>query len=142
MKPETLRSLEGEFERFPILRAEAVGDGEIDEAVAALGVEFPPDYRELVRRYGAAMLGSYPVFGLRPVEPMGTMWSVVQVNRHFRKDRWPGVDDWLIVSMDLGGNPIGIAADGQVWISDHGHVSIIASSFEEFVRREGLGLRD
>lgn len=140
MRADTWRALEEEFARFPILRGEAVGDAEIDDAAAALGVKFPTDYRELLRRFGAVLLGPYPIFGLRPVEPMGTMWSVVQVNRHFRKDKWPGIDDWLIVSMDQGGNPIGVSEDGQVRISDHGHVATLAPTFEEFIRREGLGL--
>lgn len=142
MNAETLRALEEEFKRFPILRGDPVDDGEIDRAAASLGIDLPADYREFIRRFGAAILGPYPIFGVRPVEPMGTMWFVVDVNKHFRKEKWPGVDNWLIVSMDQGGNPIGISKDGQVWISDHGHLSTIASSFEEFVRREGLGLRD
>lgn len=141
MRTDTWRALEEEFARFPILRAEGVGDSEIDEAAATLSFEFPTDYRELLRRFGAVLLGPYPIFGLRPVEPMGTMWSVVQVNRHFRKGNWPGIVGWLIVSMDQGGNPIGIGEDGHVLISDHGHVEAVAPTFEEFIRREGLGLR-
>jgi len=142
MNTETWRALEEEFARFPILRADPVEDSEIDAASATLGLGFPDEYRDSVRRLGAAIVGSYPIFGLRPVESMGTMWSVVRMNEHFRENRWPGVDDWLIVSMDLGGNPIGIAKDGNVRISDHGQVSTVASSFEGFIRSEGLGLKD
>jgi len=138
MKAETWRALEEEFARFPILRGGAVEDTEIDAAVASLGIDLPGDYREFIRRFGAALLGPYPIFGLRPVEPMGSMWSVVEVNRHFRRDKWPGIDDWLIVSMDQAGNPIGISGDGRVWISDHGHVTTLAPTFEDFIWSEAM----
>ena len=28
-------------------------------------------------------------------------------------------DEWAVISMDLGGNPIGLTSTGEVWISDH-----------------------
>ena len=73
---------------------------------------------------------------------MGNEWSVVEVNRRYRADRWPGVDGWLIVSADHAGNPMGIAGDGRVWVSDHDSrdLALVAESFEHFLRKECLTL--
>jgi hypothetical protein len=134
VKVETWNLLEDLFQRFPILRAEPVPGTEVHEASAELGLVFPDDYSQFVERFGAAMVGAYPIFGLRPVDPMGTFWSVVQVNKHFRSQSWPGIADWLIISMDQGGNPLGIDNSGKVLCSDHGDVISIAENFEDFLR--------
>lgn len=140
MRDDTWSALEGQFARHPFLRGGPVRPEEIDDASAALQVSFPEDYREFLLRHGGAIVGRYPVFGLRPTEPMGNEWSVVEVNQRYRTDRWPGVDDWLIVSVDHAGNPMGIDADGRVWVSDHdfGGISPIADNFEHFLRKECL----
>ncbi len=140
MREETWARLEVEFGRFPQLRGEGVPVVEIDRAVARLGLSFPDDYRDFVARYGSAIVGAYPVFGLRPVEPMGNEWSVVEVNQRYRADGWPGVDDWLIVSADHAGNPIGIGKDGRLWLSDHdfGDITVAAESFEDFLLKQCL----
>ena len=87
------------------------------------------------------MVGSYPIYGVRFAEVMSDE-TVVDVNEHFRADRWPGADEWLIVSMDLAGNPVGISADGRVWTWDHdlGETFLLADSFEQFLRRHCLRL--
>jgi hypothetical protein len=132
--------MESQFGRYPFLRGGSVPAEEIDAASATLGVPFPDDYRAFLLRYGGAVVGPYPVFGLRPVEPMGNEWSVVTINLRYRAERWPHVDDWLIVSVDHAGNPMGIGRDDRVWVSDHdfGSVSAIAKSFEDFLRKECL----
>ena len=43
-------------------------------------LSFPKIILSSFKRFGAAIVGSYPIFGLRAVDPMGTFWSVVQVN--------------------------------------------------------------
>lgn len=133
MSPSTWERLETEFRQFPILRGQPASVEEISTAEAALGLSFPDEYRDFLLRYGAAIVGPYPIFGVRPVEPMGHDWSVVGMNQRFRADRWAGVDEWLIISQDHAGNPMGVAPDGQVWISDHGHLSVIAEDFETFI---------
>jgi hypothetical protein len=57
------------------------------------------------------------------------------VNNEFRIQGWLGIESWLIISVDHGGNPIGFAPDGQIWISDHdfGVVKPIAQDFEDFI---------
>ncbi len=79
------------------------------------------------------MVGSLPVFGLRPTKVMGERWSVVEVTRWFRAEGWPETSSWYVISEDGFGNPIGVARDGQVMISDHdvGQTRVLARSFED-----------
>ncbi len=82
MRKDTWNAIEAMFARFPILRAEAVTYREIDAASQSVGIPFPNDYREFVSRYGGAIVGPHPVFGLRRAEPMGRdESSVVEVIR-------------------------------------------------------------
>jgi hypothetical protein len=142
MRSDTRNALDERFGRYPFLRAGIVDPVEIDEASAAVGLPFPEAYREFLAEHGAAIVGPYPIFGLRPVEDMGGDWSVVELNRRYRSDRWRGVEDWVIVSADHAGNPFGIDRSGRVWISDHdsGAMHQVAESFEEFLRTRCLGL--
>jgi cell wall assembly regulator SMI1 len=142
VRDDTWAALDREFAQHPFLRGGAAAPEEIEAASAALQMEFPDDYREFLLRHGGAIVGPYPVFGLRPVEPMGNEWSVLAVNRRYRTDRWPGVGDWLVISADHAGNPIGIGVDRRVWASDHDVTGIlpVADSFEDFLRRDCLCL--
>ena len=127
------------------MRAEEVQIVEIDAASNELGIPFAADYREFIRRYGGAIVGPYPVFGVRAAEPMGKDdASVTQVTRQFRHKRWPGTEDWAVFSLDHAGNPIGFDKDGKVWISDHdaGVLEVIAPNFEKYLRRRCLKLND
>ncbi len=61
---------------------------------------------------------------------------------HFRKLGWHGVDTWLIISIDGSGNPIGIAPDGKIYVSDpmlEERVLELADCFESLVRGELSG---
>ena len=136
MRESTLVSLDTLFAKWPILRApEGATAGEIAAASAELGVPFPDDYREFLLRYGGAVVGPYPVYGLRVAEVMGRNDTVVEVNRHYRDQKWPGTEEWLIISSDHAGNPFGIAPDGCVWRSDHdfGFIGPEVDSFEDFL---------
>jgi hypothetical protein len=136
MNAETWQTLEREFAMFPIMRASDLpSDQEITEAAAAIACSFHQDYSAFLRRFGSAMVGSLPVFGLRPAKVMGKRWSVVELTNWFRQQGWPAIADWYIISEDGFGNPMGIAPDGRVMISDHdvGYVSIVAENFEDFL---------
>lgn len=135
MNPFVWNRLDAEYERFPILKAGPVSRAEVEEAAKAVGLKFPAAYEEFLERYGSAMLGPYPIFGLRPVEPMGEAWSVVEMNRRFRDEGWPGLDDRLIFTHDQGGNPIAVSSSDGVWIVDHDHGGLakLSPSFESFV---------
>jgi hypothetical protein len=136
MNIQTWQRLDQEFTQFPIMRAlEIPSEEEIAEAAAAIGCTFHEDYVMFLRRYGGAMVGSLPVFGLRPAPVTGMPWHVVEVTKWFREQGWPGVNEWYVISDDGFGNPIGVAPDGRVMISDHdsGLVRLLAKNFEEFL---------
>jgi len=136
----TWESLDRHFQEWPEDVAGAVPAEEVDVALEGLGLAVPVDFREFLCRYGAAMVGAYPIFGMRPVEDLGNSWSLLKNNAWFRQQGWPGVDSLLVFSQDHGGNPFGFASDSTVWLSDHdiGETEIVASSFEEFLRRKCL----
>jgi len=139
MKSITIDRLDALFRRFPMLVAEPVPEHELADAQREIGAAFDDDYRDFVSRYGGAMVGSLPVLGLRQAEVMGVdLYSVVNTTLRFRAEGWPGVEDWVVVSVDGSGNPIGLAEDGSVWLADHDsrEVRLVSSDFETFI--EGL----
>jgi hypothetical protein len=145
MRDETWQALDDLFSKTPILKADEVESDEIAAAELEVGVALDEDYKEFVRRYGGAIVGPFRVFGLRKAVPMGNNEaSFVEVTKHFRRQRWPGVEKWTVVSMDHGGNPVGIDGAGKVWISDHDAraVQVIAADFEEYLRKCCLSLSD
>ncbi len=144
MMIETLQCLQVKLGESPILRARSVPTSEeINQASKVLGVPFASDYREFMLEFGGATVGPYPIFGLRPVEVMGRdHWSVIEVTRHYRNDGVPGTQDWVVFSEDHAGNPVGMDANGVVWIHDHdfGGVAILAPSFEAYIRNRCLNM--
>lgn len=136
LKVETWNRLETLFSEFPFMKSESVSEEEILDAEGKLNVKLDPGYRDFVRRYGGAMVGPYPIIGLRHAEPMDSeRWSVVDVTDYYRREGWNGVDDWCIISVDHADNPIGLNSEGAVYKSDHdfGVIEKIADSFEEFL---------
>jgi SMI1-KNR4 cell-wall len=131
MTLEIWNKLDEFFAKYPILRATSVGMGEVKKAI---GVDVDSYYLEFVSRYGGAIVGPYPIYGLRYAEAMEKQ-TVLEVTQHYRKQNWRGVEEWLIISSDHAGNPFGLDSKGSVWISDHdfGEVKKIANSFEEFI---------
>jgi len=140
MRSDTLEVLEQKFRESPFLKGGTVPREEIDQAAAALGATLPPDYIEFVEKFGGGIVGPYPIFGLRKVNAMGRVFSVVSITKDFRQQNWRGTENWVVVSEDHAGNPIGLAPDGKVWISDHdfGQITIVAESFEDYVRKKCL----
>jgi len=136
MKTETLAALAAFFAEFPFLKAEPVPRAEVDAAFAKVHFPLPNDYKHFVEVYGGAIVGPYRIYGLRRSKPMGNdEESALAVTEQFSKQSWPGVENWLVISTDHCGNPIGMAADGKVWISDHdlGQIAVVAESFDEFI---------
>lgn len=144
MTNETIQQLRAKLLESPILRAESIPTSEeIDQASLELGVPFATDYREFLLTFGGAMVGPFPIFGLRPVEVMGDdHWSVLDVTRHYRNDGVPGSEAWVVISEDHSGNPVGMDAEGKVWVYDHdfGGLTALASSLEEYIRIHCLRL--
>lgn len=144
MRQETWEKLDEMFRKHPVMKAEPVSFEEINESEARLGTPLQEDYRQFVHRYGGAIVGPFPIFGLRRAKPMGKEESLLDMTTHFRQQKWPGVDNWVVVSIDHSGNPIGLDAEGRIWISDHdaGSVQMIAPNFEVYLRKSCLKLND
>ena len=135
MKQATWDALEKVFARTPVLVAGAVPIEVLHAAEKRVGVKLPEDFQQFVARYGGAVVVSLPILGLRKAAVMGSDYSFVDVTEWFRRDGWTPTAEWVVISVDLGGNPIGINDDGEVWISDHdaGEVRMISPTFEGFV---------
>ena len=135
MKRSTLRKIEKQFERWPDMRAEGASEAMIEEAKQALGCTFDKQYREFLTRYGSGRVGPDPIFGVFPAPDLGKDWSVVDMTRTFRRQGWPGVDDWYVISVDGQGNPVGMDSRGRVRISDHdvGDQAMLARTFEKYL---------
>jgi hypothetical protein len=137
VKPETIRRLDALFAEHPVLVAEPGPPDEIDRAEARIGMKLDPAHREFIARYGGAMVGHLPIFGLRVSEVMGIDDFLAEVTARFRADGWTPTDQWIVFSYDQGGNPIGLDAAGAVWVSDHdaGEVIQLAATFEDFLEQ-------
>lgn len=144
MMVDTLDRLKALFDEFPIMRATSVPTlDEVDDASQRLGVPFPSDYKEFLLQFGGAMIGPYPIFGLRPVEVMETnRWSVTEVTLQYRDNRMARCGEWVVISEDHSGNPVSFDRDGIVWIYDHdfGGISKLANRLEEYIRTVCLKL--
>lgn len=149
MTPDTLMRLEHEFSEFPIMRAQSVPNAEeVEKASRTIGIPFTDDYRGFLLRYGGAVVGPYPIFGLRPCEARDNAWSVLDMTKRYRVDyEQAGIDcvsQWVVFSEDHAGNPVGFDATGEVWIFDHdfGGLHHEAPSFEAYLRHKCLGLNE
>lgn len=147
MTEDTWRRLEEDYADFPDGRGsgEPVTEEEIRRAESALGLMIPPDYREVLLGWGGTMAGSYPLYGLRPVTIMGNSWSLVERTQRYRAMKWPGIENWLVISTDGYGNPIGIDPQGRVLRSEHDaafEITELAPSFEAFLRKYAFELTD
>lgn len=134
MRPDTWRLLDEALGSPPTLRArEGATVDEVAAAGGALGVTMPDDYVEFLLRVGGAIVGPYPVFGLRFADAMEPR-DVVQMTQSFRSD-WGIPQDWLVISMDHAGNPFAIKPSGNVVLRDHdfGGTHAVADSFESFL---------
>lgn len=141
MKPDTWQAIEIRITKFPGAHAEGVPPIEIDAAAAELGVSFPEDFQEFLRRYGGGQAGSFSVARLRRWQFAGQDdWSITDHTKHYRDQNYPGSDRWAIFSSDGSGNPIGFDELGRVWLSDHDSCEFVCleSSFENWVRRWAL----
>lgn len=138
MTQETLTALDAFFAPFPSCKGRPSDMDSIREASSNLGLPFPDDYVEFVLRYGGGIVGVYPIVGLSLAEAMGKAFStVLEINQHYRKQRWPGIVGRVVFSYDQGGNPISFDGSGRIWLVDHDHHQIVCiePSFEAFLRR-------
>jgi hypothetical protein len=135
------------FEEFPSSKAEKVAYDEIEQVFKNIGFNLPSSYKEFIHLYGGAMVGPYPVYGIRASKDMDEdEYSSIEVTQHYKKEGWfntvwsrPG--KYLVISMDHCGNPIALDEEGKVWIFDHDvrSTDLIANDFEEFLAKWCLG---
>ena len=147
MHDDTWRMIAGRFQQRPETKACPVDAEEFDRIMQQFGTRIDRDYREFVLRYGGGFVGPNPVFGLRKAEMMGTVGgkgTAPEITQWFKNRHWPGVEDWLIFSIDQGGNPVGFAPDGTVWLSDQldfGQMVQLATGFEDYILKWCLKVR-
>jgi hypothetical protein len=139
---ETLSYLEQKLARWAESRGASVGNEAILRAEELIGVSFSEDYKSFLRRYGSAMVGPLPIYGLSAAEALGDNWSVIERTQRFREGQWHGCDEWAVISMDQSGNPIGLDGSGVVWTYDHdtGETIKLADTFEGLIRKSCLKL--
>lgn len=136
MKQSTFDRLDQFFGDAPFMCGGGVGADQIESAQRTLDVVFSPEYRQFLIKYGGALVGPYPIYGLARAEPMDEhLWSVTEVTRHFRDQNWPGVERVYVISMDHAGNPIYISADGKVMTFDHdaGRLAEVAPDLDAYL---------
>jgi hypothetical protein len=139
MNEKTWALIDEQYIRFPETRASAVSITDFVSAMKPYGQLVDPDYREFILRYGGGIVGPHPIYGLRKAKSMGMLYgkgTAPELTQAFRDMRWPGVNEWLIFSVDHGGNPIGFAKDQTVWLSDqmdYPQIVKMASGFEDYL---------
>lgn len=141
MKKETVKAIERLIATYPFMGAVDVpNDDEILSASARLNAVFHDGYREFLSRFGGAIVGPYPIYGLRPVDAMDhNRWSVVTITESVRESI-PETKDWVVISEDHAGNPIGFDPTGLIWTYDHdfGGAKIIARDFDAYLEESCL----
>lgn len=114
--------------------------GEIQQMAKNIGVVFSSSYVDFLKNYGSGIVDSFYIHG-NPCELFmgGPLKSVADKTLFYKTtQKWPGIDDWYVISDDGRGNPIGCKPDGSVWLSDHdaGFEQIkLADSFEDFLHK-------
>jgi hypothetical protein len=134
---DTLSRVREHFTKYPIACAGAATMMAVSEIESVVGFALPGDYKDFLLAFGAGVVGPYPIYGIGLAELMTeNELSAWIVTRNFRKKKWPGAENWLVVSQDHAGNPVGIDCDGVVWISDHdfGGVTKLFDTFEQYLR--------
>jgi hypothetical protein len=111
---------------------------DILDAQKKLGLQFSEGYLKFLRTYGSAVLPGHIIYGLSYLSDMGRSIKNVIEKTNFYKNtqKWPGIDDWYVISDDGSGNPIGMNPKGEVWLSDHDsnfEQIKLADNFEEFL---------
>jgi len=136
MKQSTWEALDSMYSESPNLAAGGVAYERIDQSSTDAGFSLDSDYRDFVHKYGGAVVGQFSIFGLGASKLMGRdMSNVFEITKRFREQGWSGVENWLVISMDHAGNPVGLDSKGEVWISDavHGCVDKLAGDLEEYI---------
>ncbi len=128
------------FESDPGFSTGPMDEEEILLNEEKIGLSFCQSYKAFLREYGSGLVDAYYIHG-KPANSFmgGHLKSVMEKTKFYKEaQRWPGIEDWYIISDDGRGNPIGIDPEGKVWLSDHdaGFEKVkLADNFEEFLHK-------
>jgi hypothetical protein len=140
-KNEVWKNLEMEKirDKDNLFYGKGASEEEIKKAENTLKTFFNEQYKKFLRLYDSATMEGHEIYGVNPMpgEENSFISNVIQ-NTHFYKNeqKWPSIEDWVIISDDGSGNPIGIKPNGEVWLSDHdaGFEQVkLADDFEDFL---------
>lgn len=116
---------------------QGVSMDQISDAEKKLSLKFAKDHKKFLLKYDYADLPGHTIFGISPPTNLHLSETIIENTKFYKeKQKWPGIEDWYIISDDGFGNPIGINPEGKVWLSDHnaGFEQVkLADSFEEFL---------
>jgi hypothetical protein len=116
-----------------------VSEKAITEVEKILGIKFSDSFQKYLRKYGGGGFQGHFINGLSTKDVQRKGWSLLDNTNFYKNEqKWPGIEDWYIISDDGRGNPIGMNPKGEVWLSDHDasfEQIKLADSFEEFIWR-------
>jgi hypothetical protein len=134
------KRIEEEFLKYPEDFGTSASEHLVNKAEDKLNLSFSDGYKNFVLKYGSGILPGHIIYGLIPLDVMGTICTNVMDKTNFYKltQKWPDIGDWYVISDDGSGNPIGCKPDGSIWLSDHdaGFEQVkLADNFEEFLEK-------
>lgn len=130
--------LEKEYKNFPEDCAGSVSDKAINTTQELFKTSFSESYAYFLKAYGSGLFDGYIIYGIVPMSSMGSFCTNIVDKTFFYKvtQGWPDIEDWIVISDDGSGNPIGLLPNGEVWLSDHDsnfEKIRLAKSFEDFL---------
>src|SRR3989338_6817562 len=124
-----------------MLHGLGVHSSQIKIAEDILDLKFSDAHKRFIEKYDGALLPGQTIYGLFqiPDEKPYILENIILKTIYAKtKQKWPGIEDWYIISDDGRGNPIGVNPKGEVFLSDHdsGFEQVkLADSFEEFLHK-------
>lgn len=115
-----------------------ISDEKIREFSKNIGLCFSKEYEYFLKNFGEVVVEGYDIYGYGEKSIHNGISIVDKTNFYKEVQKWPGIEDWYIVSDDGRGNPIGCKPDGSVWLSDHDsnfEQIKLANDFEEFLHK-------
>jgi hypothetical protein len=132
--------LASEHTKYPEDFGSGCNEGKIREMEKFLNLSLSDTYKKFLLLYSAAVVPGHILYGAYPINAMdiGAQNVVEKTDLYKKTKKWPGIEDWYIISDDGRGNPIGCKPDGSVWLSDHdaGFEQVkLADDFERFLEK-------
>lgn len=136
MKQDLILKLKSFLDKHPSLSGKPATDDEIIKAERILNVHFDKCYKEFIKKFGGAFAGiGIHAFNNGASVGNETVIELTKKNRELFAGLFPEINEYVIVSDDGSGNPIGIAPDGKVVLFDYDteEKDVLSNSFESFI---------